>query len=452
MTDRIRSAIVPAYILLCLVLGGSVQGIYANAALQLIGLAIIAWALIAGHQAPLSRPVRGMFLLLAGLLLLFAIQLVPLPTVIWTRLPGREAILDGYALLGVPPPWLPLSVTPYETIATFLTLVPPVAVVLPMVLIRANRPAWIAAAILVGAALAVLLGALQVSDASDPHSPWYLYSFSNVGSAVGFFANSNHMAALLVISVPLHVALIAHVRTRARRTKARSSIFVIGAAGLVVLAVGIVLNGSTAILLLLVPVTAVSIALLVPNRSSWKVLGVIAGVAAISILAVYLSPLQQRLGGANASSVAGRERMWSTTARAAVDHAPFGSGIGSFRTAYPLYEKPEEVTKTVVNHAHNDYLEIAMETGFPGILLLVLFLAWWVQRARAMWRPQEGYLFGQAAVIVSAVLLIHSIVDYPLRTAALSSIMGAALALMAEPRRNRSGKAEDLWSTRHIRI
>ena len=29
---------------------------------------------------------------------------------------------------------------------------------------------------------------------------------------------------------------------------------------------------------------------------------------------------------------------------------------------------------TYVNHAHNDSLELALETGLPGILLLIAFL------------------------------------------------------------------------------
>ena len=51
----VRSAIVPAYILLCLILGGSAQGIWSNAALQLLAVAIIAWSLlvkVAGATQP----------------------------------------------------------------------------------------------------------------------------------------------------------------------------------------------------------------------------------------------------------------------------------------------------------------------------------------------------------------------------------------------------------------
>ena len=47
-----------------------------------------------------------------------------------------------------------------------------------------------------------MLGVLQATSADVLQSPWYLYRYSNFGIATGFFANSNHMASLLVVSIP----------------------------------------------------------------------------------------------------------------------------------------------------------------------------------------------------------------------------------------------------------
>ena len=44
MASALRQAVAPVYLFLCLMLGGSAQGIWGNALLQLIGLAIIAWS------------------------------------------------------------------------------------------------------------------------------------------------------------------------------------------------------------------------------------------------------------------------------------------------------------------------------------------------------------------------------------------------------------------------
>jgi O-antigen ligase len=102
-----------------------------------------------------------------------------------------------------------------------------------------------------------------------------------------------------------------------------------------------------------------------------------------------------------------------------------------------------------MNHAHNDWLELLLETGIAGVLLAAAFLGWWGLRVRAVWRAEERDPFAQAAVIASAAMLLHSIVDYPLRTAALSAVFAACLGLMAgaRPHVKRSRKAP---SARHL--
>jgi lipoprotein signal peptidase len=77
---------------------------------------------------------------------------------------------------------------------------------------RAYRPGWLALSILVGTVAAILLGTLQVSSPIPTQSPWYLYRRTNHGVATGFFANSNHMATLLVVSLAFLAAFVAELR------------------------------------------------------------------------------------------------------------------------------------------------------------------------------------------------------------------------------------------------
>ena len=454
MKDHLRSAVVPLYVLLCLVLGGSAQGIWSNAVLQLLALAILGWSLIAKAPAPVTRAARALFALLGLLALLVIAQLIPLPPGVWSALPGRGFIADGFTLLGQPAPWLPLSLTAYETMATALTLLPPAAVLAAMLVARAYRPSWLAAAILVGTFAAVLIGALQVGSTDPINSPWYFYERTNHGLATGFFANSNHMASLLVISIAILAALIGNLRDRAKKNpKAQSAILLLAVAWVFVLLVGIVLNGSLAILLIGPPVLAASALLLLPARL--KVRNSLVGLAlvvGVAMLAVYVSPLHDRLARGSTTSLQERQEIWSNTTRAIGDFLPLGSGIASFREIYPRYEDPLGITRTFANHAHNDYLEIALETGLPGILLLVAFLVWWGRRLCSIWQPRLPDRYAQAATISTAALLLHSVVDYPLRTAALSAIMAALLAIMAQPRARQGDSVTDLWPTRHVTV
>lgn len=453
MRQALRSAIVPAYVLLAIVLGGSVQGVWGVAILQLLAIAIIGWSLLARDALPLSGAAKALFVI-AGLTVLVAlVQLIPLQPSVWGALPGRAPIIEGYRLLGQPLPALPISLTPYDSAATILTLLPPFAVLTGMLVAGAYRASWLAIAILAGTLAAVLLGALQVGNSSQSDAAWYLYSITNFGVATGFFANSNHMAALLVISVPFLFALITELRQRARNQRAGSAVLLVAVAGILVLLVGIFLNGSLAVLLLGPAVVLTSATMLLPQGMRLRGPLAVAALASIAaMLAVYVSPLNDKVAASNATSFDSRQTMWSTTIPAIRDNAPLGSGVGSFEEVYPRYEDPATVTATFVNHAHNDYLEIALETGVPGVLLVVAFLLWWGRRAVPIWRSAAVDRYALAGSIASAALLVHSLVDYPLRTATLSAIMAACLALMARPR-PRQKEGEDLWpTTRHVAV
>jgi len=129
---------------------------------------------------------------------------------------------------------------------------------------------------------------------------------------------------------------------------------------------------------------------------------------------------------------------------------PFGSGLGSFPSVYPLYERLEQVTPTFVNHAHNDYAEVMLELGLAGILLMLLFLAWWSAAVWRVWRTAEAGPIARAASIASAAILIHSVVDFPLRTAAIAACFGMCLALLSDTRAASSKEKSALRRTRHV--
>ena len=61
MMTTLRTAIVPAYILLCIMLGGSAQGIWGNMVLQLIGIGIIVWSLLDATIAPRAEARRSLY-------------------------------------------------------------------------------------------------------------------------------------------------------------------------------------------------------------------------------------------------------------------------------------------------------------------------------------------------------------------------------------------------------
>lgn len=445
---------VPAFLLLCLFLGGSTQGVWRVMVLQLVAVGLIGWAALVERKDRAEASERRLMLLAALAVLLFAVQLIPLPPGLWAALPGRDTVAGGFAAIGQGLPWLPLSLTPYDTLATAWTFLPPLAVLAVMARGSGLSERVLALTIVIGTLLGVLLGAVQTLGGFRADAWWYLYDQTN-GGAVGFFANRNHMGTLLLIAIPFAAALIAATRSSGRsRGGGWHGAVTLGAGALLLILVGLALNMSAAAVMLTLPVVAFS-AMLFPGSSARRRLLFIAA-AGLTIVAVLLytsSPVQAELAGSDTASFDQRLHFWTLSWSAAMNSFPFGTGLGSFERVFPLFETASAVNANYVNHAHNDYLELLVEAGLAGILLLIAFAAWWATAALRAWTSPLATVYGRAATIASGAVLAHSLVDYPLRTAAIAAVFAACLALMARPLRASSGgKSSSSRAPRHVVI
>lgn len=130
-----------------------------------------------------------------------------------------------------------------------------------------------------------------------------------------------------------------------------------------------------------------------------------------------------------------------TSLRIGADMAPLGSGLGTFVPVYGMYETPQTLGAGLINYAHNDWLQLWLEGGIGAAVLLGLFCLWYFARTVHVWRWGGNTLddlLPRAASLVVALLLIHSLVDYPLRSTALMCVFALACGLMAV---NRSGRS-----------
>jgi O-antigen ligase len=71
-----------------------------------------------------------------------------------------------------------------------------------------------------------------------------------------------------------------------------------------------------------------------------------------------------------ATSVVARFDYWQAAWQTAVSKPPFGTGPGTFAIAYAAMKKPES---EMARLTHNDYLQQASDSGFPGLLS---YLTW----------------------------------------------------------------------------
>jgi O-antigen ligase len=426
----LKTWFLPTFLCLCVLLGGaSAAGYTANLALQLIAIGILVWAFSAPTYDQVSPGERGLLFLLAAAGAILAIQFVPLPSVIWDMLGQRAEIASMASQIGAAPTIKMVSLIPHQTLSSAVWLLPALAVALFMLRLRHYRRKLIPWTILAVTVLSIIMGALQVTGGSD--GPWYLYDVTNPGSPVGFFANSNHQTTLLLISLPFLAAAVSQLLRK--NSLPRAGVWIGGSVGLLLLLIGIVMNGSLAGYFLALPVLAASILILVPAASFRRLSVAFLGVMSLTGIVLNLATDEggQLLTQSSNLSPEGREAIFANTWRAAQDFMPLGSGIGSFQDIYPLYENPAEATLTFINNAHNDYLQLFLETGLLGALLVALFLLWWIRQATRIWSAVSLDPVAGAAVVATAAVLVHSLVDYPLRTAAISSLFMLCCVLMA---------------------
>ncbi|MFZ5669660.1 MAG: O-antigen ligase family protein [Pseudomonadota bacterium] len=393
------------------------------ASLPLLALAV--WRFVTeGRWASLGAA----RLILALLPLIPLLQLLPVPFGLWAELPGHAAAAEAARLAGLPPAWRPISLAPQETWRSLLALAPPIAVFLGAALTTEAERRWLCVLVPVAAVVSLAIGALQLAGGQT--SPFYFYSQTNLGSPVGLFSNRNHQATLLVVSMPFATLWLCRARAGIRESAPMAAALI----GQIMLAlVGLVIVGSRAGALLAAPALLMVTAMLVrAGRLGGRVSLIVGGlVLAVSIGAASLviDPLMQRFAARSDQ----RFDTAPVVAATAWEHQPIGAGIGSFPSVYAGAEPVELMSETYFNHAHNDYLEIWLETGVLGVFALLAFVVWWVGRSYRVWTlpTTPGRNLARAGSAAILLLLIHSVVDYPTRTLALASVLALSCALLA---------------------
>jgi O-antigen ligase len=453
MNGRVRGLIAIGYLALCLVLGGaSAAGAVGNGVLQALAIVIILM-LMWSRRLVLPTEARPLVWIVALFLLWGLISLVPLPPGLWRSLPYRGEIAGGLRLLGLGDPSLPLSLAPTATIASLLWLLPPAATFLLALTLPTDERRRLGGVIVVIAVLSIVLGVVQVLGGSS--SPLYFYAITNSGYPVGFFANVNHQTTLILCGFPCAAVIATQFAARSDSSK-RSGGLIIAVAFALFLTAGILLSGSLAGYGLLIPTAFAS--LLIYRRATAGAVG--AGwKAALGLLIVlfvglaFFGPVsQQSLSGKFSANPASRRVLAATTVEAIKDSFPVGTGLGTFSSVYRRYEDPRQASREYANHAHNDYLEVALELGGVGILLVGLFILWWLRRSVAAWRSDlPGMRMAEPAALIIGIVLFHSLVDYPIRTSAIAAVFAVACALLVPPplrqerrRRSRSAEGEPL--------
>jgi protein involved in polysaccharide export with SLBB domain len=333
---------------------------------------------------------------------------------------------------------------------SLLSLLPPLAVLCSAVQLTLAERRLMSLGIIGFGSVSVVLGLAQL--AQGPASSLRFFSFTNTEDAVGFFANRNHFAAFLYCVVLFAAAWGIDVIYRLGSWRALKEFVLSPKSPLlaivivfICLLIGEAFVRSRAGLILtmvallgIFPLAFADQAEPIADRKSGKLLVVATLFCIVLIVQFALYRVISRCTVDMLQDA--RVVLARNTLDAAKAFFPFGSGLGSFVQVYGMFEKPADVfVDTFANHAHDDFLELLLETGLAGVALVLAFLLWLGRSAaRHWWRPRQhagltDRSLARAGSVAIVLLLVHSFVDYPLRTEALMAIFAFSCALLIEP-------------------
>lgn len=321
--------------------------------------------------------------------------------------------------------WRPLSLTPDATWASALAALPPMLMMLAALglsssAVRRLVVAWIAVAV-----AQALLGLAQLTG-----QEWLYFGMPRPQGSIGTFANRNHFASFLAMSIPLVLWAI-WFQMNKRQQRDPRMVWALGLALFLVLMALLASLSRTGQLLGVVAAVACAWLIWKPKRlerslSAWAwTLVPLLALAALGVGGMeWLSRFDVAL---IESSAAERALNRNAALQGAWAHWPMGSGLGSFAAVFPRYQ-PASVPQ-LVDFAHNEYAQWLMEGGLLAVAAMAVAVVLLVQRLVQMAthakrkpgqrRSASGHGLDRTLVSVCVtglgVALLHAWVDFPLR-------------------------------------
>jgi putative inorganic carbon (HCO3(-)) transporter len=400
------------------------------------------------REAPITPAARAAWpalLLFGAWLLWIGLQWLPLP-VSWLQLlspkaAALQALGDGGAAR-----FATLSIEPHATKVFWLkSCAWALAFVFVLLLVHSRKRLWwIGSAFVASGLLQAIFGSLMhlggenfvVMDTLVAHA----------SQASGFYVNRNHLAGLLEMTLAVGIGLmIAQLDDRPRRGWKQLAVDLLQVVLtykaalrvlLVVMVVALVMTrsrmGNTAFFVSLL--VAGTIALILSRRATRSTVILIASLIVIDIFIIGawfgVEKTVQRIEQTTSQDV--RERVDPAIYAVNIlrDYPVFGTGGGTFYNAYPPYRGEDIIP--FYDHVHNDYMQIATDTGVPGLVMLgAIVLLSFFAAVLALSRRRDPLARGIAFGVVMGVtaLAIHSTVDFNLQIPANAFIFTVLLAL-----------------------
>ncbi len=301
--------------------------------------------------------------------------------------------------------------------------------------VRAMASAW-----LLAAGVSAVIGLLQYFGASNWFGVWV--NFTNAGEAYGNLRQRNQFASLMNIGLVALVWWVTQIGSKHGRRQFGQIAMAVALA--VLLAAGNAASGSRTGLLQLLMVAAVTFywqhrASRQPDSSQagrtlpWVLLAAVLAYALATLALPWLlglNPMQSSAVGrlsAGDAVCASRLTLWHNVIFLIGEKPWLGWGWGELDYAHFITLYPGARFCDILDNAHNLPLQLAVELGVPMSVMLCGGGLWLVWRARP-W--QEFDSTRHMAWAVLAVILLHSLLEYPLWYGPFQMAVGLSVWLL----------------------
>jgi len=284
-------------------------------------------------------------------------------------------------------------------------------------------------------AYGALVACFAVLQGIAPNGKLYwMWASAQGGAIYGPYVNRNHYAGLMEMLTPFPLVLAA-----TRFTDGNRRIFVTALAAL--MAGSIFLSGSRGgMLAFLAQMIVLSVLLLRSRKGNWKqplMLGLFLMLVIGFLVWLGGNELTRRLVSIHSearSEITGGIRITidRDCLRMLLKRPFLGWGLGTFPVVYPEFRS--FYTSFFVNEAHNDYLQLLVETGLAGFAIAVWFLVLLFRRVATKlkdWNETSTGALTVAAMLGCVGILVHSFLDFNLQIPANAAMFYVLCALAA---------------------
>jgi len=253
----------------------------------------------------------------------------------------------------------------------------------------------------------------------------YWWITPQAGSGYGTYVNHNHHAGLIELLLPM--ALVLAFTGRVRGTMRGLLIF-----GATLMAASVFLSGSRGGMVAVAVELAFLAGAWAHYFSARRSLSLV--VAFCLVTALFLAWVAPGRVGSRMANLHDPSRLLIPRDSVAMflAHPFLGVGLGNFSTAFPHYRAFFD--GFFVNHAHDDYLELLLETGLAGFGIAVWFLVVLYRqglRNFCLARTSRSAEISAAALAGCTGLLAHSFVDFNLHIPANAALFYVLCAVAA---------------------